>query len=827
MSGTPFQELLDAVASYYGTGSDQWVEIAQYGLKADNCAEILSQIPNVSTTVAKNGNILSYTVDNVASVASQGASSAINSNTQTALMTQTAPINVPANMAVDGTGQVIAESGLKTVSTGSTVIGTLGKVAVGVGAVMTGAQMGAKISKLLYEVDPDFWDTNGMSARNPETWDSICSTQGGKDVFNAIFAIDDTNGTTQAYLPQETVALITQYLVAEGVFDLEEIYTYSDDNPTFTSVDPIYAVEVPYSYNAQSAQIYRDGLTIGYDTDGYVMKAVHVSGNYQNPIYLTVYNYNDSNYILTTSKSNYGTVRIGHFDGETEKRRDEIPLQRDYTINSNNFSISTGTPFNGSSIIGGVSAQQTTDEATNRKYLGYTILYGELTIETEGGVDGITKQEGSSIVTPTGITEDMTTAQVLAVLASLYPAMFNNAITNDVVQPDGSVITYTYLPVPIPDEISINDTTGAVEPTGGTDLQQDADPISDTSPQSIIDTLLEMITSTDPYSPTESTPTTPTTYPDTGTGDTPAIVTPTGSASALYSIYNPTQSELNSFGAWLWSNDFVEQLKKIFNDPMQSIIGLHKIFATPATSGTGTIKVGYLNSGVSSKLVSNQYTEVDCGTINLIEYFGNVLDYLNTDVYCYLPFIGIVPLNVSDVMRGEINIKYKIDVLTGACLCSINVKRDLSGGQLYTYSGNCAVQYPLSSGSYMGIVSSALSIAGSVVGSIASGGALLPVALGVSASAISNAKTKVEMSGNITGSSGAMGIKKPYLIIRRPQTKIADNFETFHGVSNNKTATLSTYTGYTRVKYVHLENIPATDNELTEIENILKEGVLI
>ena len=752
MSGTPFQELLDAVASYYGTGSDQWVEIARYGLNADDCAEILSQIPNVSTTVAKNGDILSYTVDNVASVASQGAASAINSNTQTALMTQTASINVPANMTVNATGQVVAESGLKTVSTGSTVVGTLGKVAVGVGAVMAGVQLGATIDQLLYNVNPDFWDSNGMSSINPQTWNSVCSTELGKDVFNIIFGIDENNGTTQTYMQQEALAQIAQYLVAQGAFSQTSIVIPPEEVTEIVPTIPDMDLYNSFTYTEpRSGWIHHVNLT----TPAIIYRYSDDSFNFR--------------YAVASAEPNVVVGTRTYGPTGTEYTTDITVPAVAYTINGLTcYALETALDYELSGIT--PQALPLANTTQNRSAIYNTLVYG--TIEHEGGVEGISTQDTAGVVVPIGITAGMTTPQVIAQLQTLYPDMFNNAITNDVVQPDGSVKTYTYVPVPIPDEISVNDTTGAVEPTGGTDLQQNADPISDTSPQSIIDTLLEMITSTDPYSPTESKPTTPTTYPDTGTGDTPAIVTPTGSASALYSIYNPTQSELNSFGAWLWSNDFVEQLKKIFNDPMQSIIGLHKIFATPATSGTGAIKVGYLNSGVSSKLVSNQYTEVDCGTINLIEYFGNVLDYLNTDVYCYLPFIGIVPLNVSDVMRGEINIKYKIDVLTGACLCSINVKRDLSGGQLYTYSGNCAVQYPLSSGSYMGIVSSALSIAGSVVGSIASGGALLPVALGVSASAISNAKTKVEMSGNITGSSGAMGIKKPYLIIRRHKQKL-------------------------------------------------------
>ena len=809
MAGTAFQELLNAVASYYGSGSDQWVEIARYGLNADNCAEILSQLPNVSTTVSNSGKIMSYTVDNVASVATQGAASAINSNTQTALMTQTASVNIPANMVVDSTGEIVAESGFKSVSAGSTVAGTVGKVAVTVGAVMAGLQFGAKIDELLYNINPDFWDSNGMSSVNPETWnDIICDTELGQEVFNVIFGIDENANSIQAYMQQEALAQIAQYLAVQGAFSQTSKIIPPEEVTEVVPNIPDMPLYYSFTYNEPvSGWVNHVDLTI--------------------PAVIFRFSDDPSNrwrYGIASDTPNIiaGTRTYGP-TGTEYTTNITIP-EVAYTINGLTcYAVMSSFEYD---LVGITPTNlPLTNTTQNTAAIYNTIVYG--TIEQEGGVEGIGKQDGSGIVIPTGITAGMTTAEILAILQSLYPDMFDKAIYNDVVQPDGTVIRYTYLPVPVPDNIAVNDSTGAVEPTGGTDSKQDADPISDTSPQDLIDTITDMMITPDPYDPTPPEPTNPTTYPDTGTGDTPAIVTPTGSASALYSIYNPTQAQLNSFGAWLWSNDFVEQLKKIFNDPMQSIIGLHKIFATPVTSGSGNIKVGYLNSGVSSALVSNQYTEIDCGSVNLFEYFGNVLDYLNTDVYCYLPFVGIVPLNVNDIMRSELNIKYKIDVLTGACLCSINVKRDLSGGQLYTYSGNCAVQYPLSSGSYMGILSSALSIAGSIAGTIASGGALLPVALGVSAGALSSAKTKVEMSGNITGSAGAMGIKKPYLIIRRPQTKIADNFEVFHGVSNNETATLSRYTGYTRIKYVHLENIPATDNELSEIETLLKNGIII
>ena len=349
------------------------------------------------------------------------------------------------------------------------------------------------------------------------------------------------------------------------------------------------------------------------------------------------------------------------------------------------------------------------------------------------------------------------------------------------------------------------------EPTGDGSQQNQNDTVVNPDMDT---TIKDVISSSGSTSTGSGTPN----PPDTGDGNSPTIVPPVGKASSLWSIYNPTLEQVNQFGSWLWSSNFVEQLKKLFSDPMQAIIGLHKVYSPVQTSGQGTIKCGYLDSGVPSKLVSEQYITVDCGSVDLQEYFGNVFDYPPyTEVSIYLPFIGIRQLDPSDVMRSTISVKYRIDVLTGACLAEVNVQRDAAGGTLYTFSGDAAVRYPVSSGSYMGIVSGLIGVATSVVS-----GNLLPALGGVT-----RLHTNVERSGSFTGNTGAMGSKVPYLIISRPQTAMADKFETLSGYPSNTYTLLSDCKGFTQVKYCHVENLSATETEKKEIERLLKEGVII
>ena len=811
MSGTEYQKLLDAVENYYGSGSDEWIEIAKYGLSADNCTKILKQTPGVSTVISKDGSrVLSYTVGDTASLATQGASAVINSNAQVATLSKTATLNYPAQMTVDSAGTVITESGMKAVSSGASVKTVLGNVATGVAAVGCGVQLGALIDQTLYDINPDFWDDHNMSSLNPQTWDSLCSTQGGKDVFNMVFGINKDTGKTQSYIDQNALAYICQYLVSKNAFDESTTYEVQDQSILF---NPNSYSNVNFPYSSPWTIVFTNRTeTYKVSNNTSDVKICFCKYN-NNDEYGDAYFISENPFDLTCiTKSELGTDEFSWSGYIHDTTRDDKTF---YYITPNSFRFSYLV-----SVLNPVYCPNLYHIGWD---LGYYAFYG--IPHTSSGIDGITHQMGATV--PSGITKDMTIPEVISKLKTLYPSLFDNAIYNDVVQEDGSTERIIYLPVAIPDSVPLDDVTGKLKPTGGVDLSQDNSIIDDSSPDDLTKTLLEIISTPDPYDPTKIPTDTDPNAPDVGKGTTPIVTPITGSASSLYAIYNPTLSEINNFGAWLWSDSFIEQIKKLFNDPMQAIIGLHKVYATPITGGSQNIKVGYLDSGVSSKIVTNQYTTIDCGTVSCVEYFGNVFDYSPyTNISLYLPFIGIVNLDTADIMRSSIQIIYHVDVLTGACLAEVKVTRDNAGGTLYQYAGNSAVTLPISSGSYMGIVASLASIAGSVAGTIASGGAAAPMLIGAAGSAL-NAHTQVEHSGGFSGNAGAMGGKIPYLIISRPQTEIAENYESYIGNPSNHTVTLGSCSGYVQVKECHLENIPATQNELNMLESLLKGGVLL
>ena len=406
----------------------------------------------------------------------------------------------------------------------------------------------------------------------------------------------------------------------------------------------------------------------------------------------------------------------------------------------------------------------------------------------------------------------MTIPDVINLLKQQYPELWDNAIKNGTLQDDGTITDRIYVPIGVP--------TGGTDTQPTTDPEHPGQPDPENEPQTSFINKIIQKTPQPPKQPEDD---------DTGTGTTPPAVLPTGSADALYKIYNPTNAQIQSFGGWLWSSNFVDQLLKLFNDPMQAIISLHKIYASPHIGGSTTIKVGYLDSNVPSDYVDQQYIDVDCGSVNLLEKTASVYDYEPfVDVRIYLPFIGIVSLSTADVMRSQIHVKYRVDVITGTLVAFVEVKRDLgAGGVIYQYTGSCCEAYPLSSGSYMGILTGVLGIAAGVAGTIATGGAAAPALLG-GAAGLTAMHTKIEHSNGFSGNAGAMACKKPYLIISRQQTAMSNGVSGQGGYPANTYVKLDQCDGFTKVKYCHLTGISgATDTELDEIESLLKEGVIV
>lgn len=338
-------------------------------------------------------------------------------------------------------------------------------------------------------------------------------------------------------------------------------------------------------------------------------------------------------------------------------------------------------------------------------------------------------------------------------------------------------------------------------------------------------------------------------------GTTPPILFPVpdvpwptiipSSGSGLIHVYNPTPAEFVAFGNWLWVTYADPSIEKLWNNPFDGVIGAHELYATPSNDGTDTIKSGFLDSGISAALVRLRYTSINCGSIVIPEYWGNYLDYSPySKAFIYLPFIGIVEVDVDDIVGHSVNVLYHVDSYNGSCIAQITVARDEYTNTVYQFSGNCAVDLPLAGGSQAairaGLISSAASGIGSTINGIINGaafgglaGALIggvTGAVGGVANAVANVvsqKSTVQHSGTFGASYGAMGIKRPYIIIRRPIQKLVNEYQNDYGYPAHKRVVIGACTGFLRAREVHVLSTLATDEEKKKIEQMLKEGVYV
>lgn len=307
--------------------------------------------------------------------------------------------------------------------------------------------------------------------------------------------------------------------------------------------------------------------------------------------------------------------------------------------------------------------------------------------------------------------------------------------------------------------------------------------------------------------------------------DIPNLPTLSAVDTGFITLFNPTLSELNNLSSYMWSDLFdIDGWRKLFADPMDAILGLSIVPVAVPNGPAKEVKVGNIGTGVGMTTASSQYVSVDCGTLNINEYWGAYLDYDPfTKAEIYLPYVGTHPLAVDDIMGKSLHVVYHVDILSGACCAYLKCGESV----LYSFIGQCSSSIPITGDNWTNVINGALTVAGSIGSMVATGGMTAPMAVSTLASAaVNSSKPSIEKSGAMAGTGGMLAIQTPYIILTRPRQALPQNQNSFMGYPSFITSSLSNISGYTEIEEIHLENIPATESEIKEIETLLKGGVI-
>lgn len=300
-------------------------------------------------------------------------------------------------------------------------------------------------------------------------------------------------------------------------------------------------------------------------------------------------------------------------------------------------------------------------------------------------------------------------------------------------------------------------------------------------------------------------------------------------------LYSLNAVQMKAFRSWLWTTDWVENLKKIRTDPMQNIIGI-SIVDVPIPSGLNAlIYVGNVASTVEANVISNSFFELDCGSISLSEYYGTFADY---EPFCattlYLPKVGFVQIPADVCVNNSIKVIYHIELSSGEGLCFVQLtsKRDGFSYIWNTYTCHVTSNITLSAQDHSqqlvalgnAIINTGISASNAIVNPASAAQGLTNTLS--SCIDVATTKNPTSTKGNVGNMSAVMCYKKPYLLINRTNLTKPSSFQENNGYMINYTAKISGHTGFLKTRDFHAE-FNAPYNHRTEIEKMLNEGVFI
>lgn len=326
-----------------------------------------------------------------------------------------------------------------------------------------------------------------------------------------------------------------------------------------------------------------------------------------------------------------------------------------------------------------------------------------------------------------------------------------------------------------------------------------------------------------------------------------------GLSTGFVKVYAPDTTQMQALSEYMLSTAFIDNVKKLYANPMDYILGLKILPFKPGISGVVEVTVGGVGTNVYMSKVSSRWKNIDCGSVNVIERFGGYMDYAPyTKVAIFLPFIGVKELNTDEVTGtkdniGKVSVKYKVDVVTGECIAEVKCKNKKGlNAVCYAFNGNCATDIPITqrdtskilSGFVGGVSAAAVTGISAMSGNVAGmvGGSIAGL------TSIMQSKPTYAHSGNFSGSSGFLGRYKPFLIIESPIQSLSSNFVAQRGYPSNVGKTIGDFNGFTSFNSVRLHDIysftldnhgnktissAATQDEIAEIKEILKEGVYL
>lgn len=323
----------------------------------------------------------------------------------------------------------------------------------------------------------------------------------------------------------------------------------------------------------------------------------------------------------------------------------------------------------------------------------------------------------------------------------------------------------------------------------------------------------------------------------TNANNGPSNIPNTDIKGGLYTLWHPSADNLQKLGAFLYGGTTQGTIAAIIGDPINAIIQLTEWAVTPVD---GPVKSPVICNIGATELkmptIPNQFMQFDCGTIEIPREYHDFRDYEPyTRLSLFLPFVGDVNISTNDcITPHKIHVIYNIDFLSGVACAEVLIDEDVR----YAYQAAMCAAVPVTSSDASRLIASIIgaavgTVSGGVMGGIVGGTAGSRMAArsligGVSEAALSPVNgIQIQRTGSISANTGLLGEMKPYVLVTRPISVVADQYKSLLGQPYQLDGALGSQKGFVKVREVHLDGVTATEAEKTEIEQLLKEGVIL
>ena len=316
-------------------------------------------------------------------------------------------------------------------------------------------------------------------------------------------------------------------------------------------------------------------------------------------------------------------------------------------------------------------------------------------------------------------------------------------------------------------------------------------------------------------------------------------------ATNTVSCYVLTRQEEKKFVEKLSSKTVSDQVKSfLYGDGSDAILSLKWFYGIrPNISTSQKVKItlgNFVMDDLTVPVFAGDFTQVYIGHVFVRGPFQDYRDYSNARYQMYIPMVGHIDLNPSQVVGNDVHLLYTINLTDGSAIVTLATTRSgeeltkkdgwyETANNIFTTSIEYGYNIPLNVTAVKDITATtgeivSKSIAGGAAGAIAGNipGALLGAAAGF---ASTNPISSSYSSGSQTPNSNVMGDFTPKIYVFFNKDRGGD-FSAAAGYPCGKLVKVGDASGYLKAAMVY--GTPSTAMQHTdEIVDILKEGIQI